>query len=503
LVEAWQVVVSIIAVYLVLMIGLGYIATRVLRRTLEDFYLLSRGAGVIVLFLATASTYHSAFAFLTSVAVFSTTGVTFWIGAFAWTLLAGIVAYVIGKRIYILGKSRGYISPSDLLADRFNSELLRVITAIVWAIFIIGYITVQAIGLGIILSVGSGGRISYEVGALILVLATALYVAIGGLRAAYWTDVLQGIWMYLGVWLAGLLIMYKFFPGGVSDLLVAVREVNPKLLTLNWHWQLLAGNIIVFGVGVMILPHLWIKFYAARDTYTIKWTSALTALYLSSFYIPAMLVGLTAAALNARGVPGVLEPGFIKKLSDLYGSADAVMAYMIYTLTHPIIAGFLLAGAAAAAMSTLDSFLGSISLILTRDIYQKVNPRASETSLVLVSRALILAFALIGWALAVQRPGLIFDIVAIAAGGGLQVLPALLQAIFPTRRQWINKYGAIVGLIIGSLIVLMFTAQTAKYFGIPEGWRKPAGEVSLYALIVNTIVALIVSALTQRSSSRS
>lgn len=500
MVEAWQVVVSVLFIYLVLMIGIGYYATRILRRTLEDFYILSRTAGLIVLFLATASTYHSAFAFLTSVAVFATTGVTFWIGSFAWTVLAGIVAYVIGKRIYLLGRSRGYISPSDLLADRFNSEALRFITAIVWAVFIIGYITVQAIGLGIILSVGSGGRISYEVGALILILATALYVAIGGLRAAYWTDVLQGIWMYLGVWLAGLLILYKFFPGGLPELFNAVREVKPELLTLNWKWQLLAGNIIVFGIGVMILPHLWIKFYAARDTYTLKWTSTLTALYLSSFYIPAMLVGLTAAVLNVKGVPGVLEPGFISALTNQYGSADAVMAYMIYVFTHPVIAGFLLAGAAAAAMSTLDSFLGTVSLLLTRDVYQRINPKASETSLVLVSRLLILVFALIGWVLAIQKPGLIFDIVAIAAGGGLQVLPALLQAVFPTRRQYINKYGALAGLIVGALLVLVMSVQTAKYFGTPTWLRFPAGEASLYALIVNFIVALVVTQLTKGRS---
>ncbi|MFN4046686.1 MAG: sodium:solute symporter family transporter [Acidilobaceae archaeon] len=184
MVETWQIVLSIILLYIVAVIVISYVATRILRRTLEDFYVLSRGAGLIVIFLATASTYHSAFAFLTSVAVFSTTGVTFWIGAFAWTTLAGIVAYVIGKRIYLLGKSRGYVSPSDLLADRYNSELLRVITALVWAVFIVGYITVQAIGLGIIMSIGSGGKISYEVGALILILVAALYVAIGGLRAA-------------------------------------------------------------------------------------------------------------------------------------------------------------------------------------------------------------------------------------------------------------------------------------------------------------------------------
>jgi SSS family solute:Na+ symporter len=278
-----------------------------------------------------------------------------------------------------------------------------------------------------------------------------------------------------------------------------VREVKPDLLTLNWKAQLLVGNIIVFGVGVMILPHLWIKFYAARDTSTLKWTSALTALYLSSFYIPAMLVGLTAAVLNVKGAPG-LEPGFIKALTDKYGSADAVMAYMIYTFTHPVVAGFLLAGAAAAAMSTLDSFLGSISMILTRDIYQKINPGASESSLVWVSRALIILFGLVGWYLAVQRPGLIFDIVAIAAGGGLQVLPALLQAVFPTKRVYVNKYGAIAGLIVGAALVLIMSVQTAKYFGTPPSLRFPAGEASLYALIANIIVALIVTAATKGRS---
>ncbi|MCX8196358.1 MAG: hypothetical protein N3F67_04705, partial [Acidilobaceae archaeon] len=323
------------------------------------------------------------------------------------------------------------------------------------------------------------------------------------LRAAYWTDVIQGILMYMGVWLAGLLIVFQFFPG-IPELFAAVREVNPRLLTLNWSWQLLAGNIIAFGVGVMILPHLWIKFYAARDTYTLKWTSALTALYLSSFYIPAMFVGLTAAVLNAKGVPGLLEPGFITKLTREYGSADAVMAYMIYTLTHPVIAGVLLAGAAAAAMSTLDSFLGSISMILTRDIYQKLRPRADESSLVLVSRALLLIFALLGWYLAVQRPGLIFDIVAIGAGGGLQVLPALLQAVFPTRRVWINKHGAIAGMVVGSFLVLLLSVQTAKYFApifgaeLIKAIQQPPGVAALYAIVVNFVIALVVTLLTER-----
>jgi len=83
--QAWEWVTAIIIVYSVIVVGLGYFAWRVFRRTIEDFYLLGRTVGFLVLFLTLAATYHSAFAFLTSVAVFSSSGVSFWIAAALWT----------------------------------------------------------------------------------------------------------------------------------------------------------------------------------------------------------------------------------------------------------------------------------------------------------------------------------------------------------------------------------------------------------------------------------
>ncbi|HDJ83536.1 MAG TPA: sodium:solute symporter family protein, partial [Desulfurococcaceae archaeon] len=456
--EAWVVATTIVIVYSILCIGLGYVAGRVFRKTIEDFYVLSRTAGFIVLFLATASTYHSAFAFLTSVAVFAGAGISFWIAAAPWTILAAIGGYILGKRLFLVGKAKGFITPADLLADYYGSESLRLITAIVQALFVIAYIVVQAIGLGIILSIASGGRLSYEVASLVLMIVAALYVAIGGLRAAYWTDVLQGIWMYIGVWIAGILIVTKFFPGGIPQLMDAVRQTNPNLLVMTWTPDKLLSFIMVYSFGVILLPHMWIKYYAARDTWTLKWSSAAMALYVSSFYIPAALVGLTAAVLNKTGIPGVLEAGFIQKLISTYGSRDAVMAYMIYNFTPPIVAGFLLAGAAAAAMSTLDSFLGSTSMILTRDIWQRyIRPKASEKELVLISRIFILIWAFIGWYFAVLKPGLIFDITAIACSGGLQFLIPTVQALYPTKRNWINKEGAITGILVGVITTIILT----------------------------------------------
>jgi SSS family solute:Na+ symporter len=493
--EIWQITTTIIFVYCALVILVGFLAGRVMKRSMEDFYVLSRRAGIIVTFLATAATYHSAFAFLTSVATFATTGITFWVASSAWTVLAAVFMYIAGVRLMKLGKARGHISPADALADFYRSELLRVLVAAVMAVFVIAYIVIQAVGLGLIMDIGSNGVIPYAWGSLILMVVTTIYMVLGGLRAAYWTDVLQGVWMYVGIFLAGVLILGRLAPGGIPEVMDQLRQINPKLLTMNWDPLMMLGALMIYAPGLMLLPHLWIKYYAARDEQSLKASAVGTAIYLSSYYIPAAMVGLAAAVVNAVGMPGVLDKGFISALTKQYGSSDAVMAIMIVKFLHPAVAGFLLAGAAAAAMSTLDSFLGATSLLLTRDIYQRyVRPGKSESEYVLVSRVLMFVWMLVGWYFAILKPGLIFDITSIAVAGGLQLLPVTLQMIIP-KKKIINKYGAVSGFAVGSILVALFTVQTGKYFGMPVTYH--AAIAGLIGLAANSAIALVVSLATR------
>jgi SSS family solute:Na+ symporter len=493
--EVWQITTTIIFVYCALVILVGFLAGRVMKRSMEDFYVLSRRAGIIVTFLATAATYHSAFAFLTSVATFATTGITFWVASSAWTTLAAVFMYIAGVRLMKLGKARGHISPADALADFYRSELLRVLVAAVMAVFVIAYIVIQAVGLGLIIDIGSNGVIPYAWGSLILMVVTTIYMVLGGLRAAYWTDVLQGVWMYVGIFLAGVLILGRLAPGGIPEVMDQLRQINPKLLTMNWDPLMMLGALMIYAPGLMLLPHLWIKYYAARDEQSLKASAVGTAIYLSSYYIPAAMVGLAAAVVNAVGMPGVLDKGFISALTKQYGSSDAVMAIMIVKFLHPALAGFLLAGAAAAAMSTLDSFLGATSLLLTRDIYQRyVRPGKSESEYVLVSRVLMFVWMLVGWYFAILKPGLIFDITSIAVAGGLQLLPVTLQMIIP-KKKIINKYGAVSGFAVGSILVALFTVQTGKYFGMPVTYH--AAIAGLIGLAANSAIALVVSLATR------
>ena len=91
--EAWEITTAVIILYSIICIGIGYLAGRRFQKSVEDFFVLSRKAGLIVVFLAIASTYHSAFAFLTSVAVYASTGISFWIAAMAWVITASVWGY--------------------------------------------------------------------------------------------------------------------------------------------------------------------------------------------------------------------------------------------------------------------------------------------------------------------------------------------------------------------------------------------------------------------------
>ncbi len=195
--ESWVVATGLIFAYIFVTVVLGFLANRALAVDLEDFLLYGRQAGFVVLYLTVVASYHSAFAFLGSGGFFYTHGIGFW-EAGTWTVLVGAITYTLGVRIWVLGKRFGYMTPADMLADFYESETVRAVAAAVSVLFTILYIQVQAQGLGYIISVASGDRISFEVGTLILLLVAAGYLMAGGLRAVYWTDVLQGAWMYVG-----------------------------------------------------------------------------------------------------------------------------------------------------------------------------------------------------------------------------------------------------------------------------------------------------------------
>ena len=468
--EPWVVATSLIFLYLVATVVIGVVANRRLTVNMEDFLLYGRQAGVIVLYLTVVATFHSAFAFLGSGGFFYTHGIGFWVAG-TWTILVGVITYTLGTRIWALGKRFGYITPADMLADFYESEAVRVLTAVVSVIFTILYIQVQSQGLGYILSVASGGRVSFEVGTLILLIVAAAYLIAGGLRAVYWTDVIQGVWMYVAVWVGSLVLVYELF-GGPIELWQRLATERPDLLTLPGPEGLFTpgvwfGMTIALSFGIVFQPHMMIRFYTAASARTLKWLGATTPIYLMTLYIPAAMVGLGGALV----------------LPDLE-IADRIFPELLFQYAPAWLTGLILAGATAAAMSTLDSILHSNMTVLTRDIYQRfVAPDRSQSHYVMFGRGVVLVLLAVGYVLSISTFDFLVTLITLSGAGALQLMPAILGACYPGRRAT-TRAGVIAGIIAGLLVLYVTRVVIYQPLGIHE---------AIWSLGVNFAVTIIVS----------
>jgi solute:Na+ symporter, SSS family len=474
--QPWMIVVGIVAVYLLITLLLGVIAYRQARVNLEEFLLYGRRAGFIVLYLTVVATFFSAFAFLGASGFFYTHGVGFW-EASIWTVVAGAATSTLGPRVWALGKRFGYVTPADLLADFYESEAVRVVAAIVAVLFSIFYLEAQAVGMGYILSIASGGHISPRIASAILLSVTAVYVMVGGMRAVFWTDVMQGAWMYIAIWTGALMLSYKLF-GGPLALWREVALKRPDLLTLpgprGFFTPGMWFGMTVVSLGTIFQPQIMTRYYSAVSARTIRWLGATTPIYMGTFYIPVALIGLGGALL----IPNMALP-------------DRIFPELLFRYASPWLTGFILAGACSAAMSATSSILHANMTVLTHDVYNRyIYKQASAAHYIWVGRAIVMSQLLVAYLLSLHSFGFLVVIILLSGAGGLQLMPAVCGVCFPGGFV-LSSSGVLAGIAVGLLTLYVTVVLYPNPLTLHGG---------VWALLANYATAFMVSSLTQGPS---
>ena len=145
--------------------------------------------------------------------------------------------------------------------------------------------------------------------------------------------------------------------------------------------------------------------------------------------------------------------------------------------------GLILAGATAAAMSTLDSILHSNMTVLTRDVYQRyVAPNRSQSHYVAFGRCVVLVLLGVGWYLSVNQIDFLVSLVTLAAAGSLQLMPAVLGVCFPGRRPT-TAAGAVAGIATGLVVLYLTRIEFVRPWGVHEAvWSLAANFVVTWAV---------------------
>src|SRR5512145_3036178 len=259
-------------------------------------------------------------------------------------------------------------------------------------------------------------------------------------------------------------------------------------------WNFLALTFCLM-VGTAGLPHILTRYYttpSVRQARTsVGWS--LFFIFLLYFTAPAYaafardavytgLVGTKVAELprwvtlwapaGLFSVVDKLGDGVVQFADFVVRSTDFVVLATPEIAGLPfVITGLVMAGGLAAALSTADGLLLTISNGLSHDLYYKIiNPNASIVMRLTTARVFLVVVAIVGAYVATFRINIIVAVVAYAfalAGSGF--FPALVMGIFWKRA---NKQGAIAGMVVGFLTALVLIVLGRNWgiylFGIKE-----------------------------------
>lgn len=456
----------ILIIYIILILGLAVYVSRNDEKNISEFTKTASGLGIFVLTLTLSATYHSSYAFLGAPGFTYTHGIGWWANGI-WTVFPGILFWYIGRRIWYLGKKHDYISLAQMIGKLYDSDLISIMITIITLVFSIPYVAMQAIGSGYIFDTLSNGQISYEVGAIAFLAIMILIVFIGGMKGVAFTDAAQGVFMWIGLVVGSYVIIKQNFPS-VSDAYVQTAKALPELFTLPGPKGVITSQDwlsrwTVITIGMMMFPHITLRFFSSRDLNVLKWSSVFSSVYLTSIYV---------------FIPAVSMAGNLL-MPDL-AAADTIFPELLLNNTNIVFASLVISGALAASMSTGDSQLHAVGSMISTDIYKPyINKEASEEKQYVLAKWAVIVLGVISIIMALMRPGMLGDILALANGGVAILAPTVLGALFWKKS---DKNSAIISIIAGEITLILFS------FIIPS----PLGFMaSFWGLVVSTIIFIV------------
>lgn len=250
--------------------------------------------------------------------------------------------------------------------------------------------------------------------------------------------------------------------------------------------------VFCLTIGTASLPHLLMRYYSIASVSQARRSVFWSLFFVALVYLlaPAYAVFVKLEVLqHTIGVPVESLPSWVNawtkiglvSIDDINGDhllqwAELTINPDVIVLATPeiaglpyVISGMVAAGGLAAALSTAEGLLLSITSALSHDIYFKMlRPEASSSWRLIVSKSVMVAVAILAASIAVQRPASIVDMVAWAFSiAGAALFPALVLGVFWPRA---NRAGALAGMITGLAVTIFYIARV-KFDSIPLlGW---------------------------------
>ena len=450
-------------------------------RTARDFFVAGHGIGLVALTVASVSTSVSGFAFIGGPGLVYSIG----LGALYIVLPASITnvlgAWVLAKRMRLLGELRGLMTVPDAIGARYRSPAAQGLAGVSILVAIVGYMATNGLAMGYVINAIFG--VGLVPGIWIGMGITLAYSVAGGILAGIYNDVFQGTLMALASALVfGYVLSANGGLGGIS------RTILPVDAAFLGPWGKLTplaalSFFFVFSLGSLGQPHGIHKYYMLRDPRQLKWYPLLKTLGLILVVLLYFGVGVGVKALVTAG-----------RMAPLAVPDSATPSFLL-GFTPVFLAAIVLSGVAAATMSTVNSFINIGAAVVTHDIPIALG-RTVRNEL-LWGRIATLGIAILSAGVA-QYSGSMVAFLGIF-GWGLFAATLVPALAFGLNWEGATRAGAMASMATGLCITLVF--ETLSFFRI---YSFPTGvTISGLSLVSSILVFFAVSWLTRRTAAAS
>jgi len=397
---------------------------------------------------AIASNWMSAASFLGIAGVFFLNGYFAFAYILGWTGGYVLLLVLMGSQIRRFGK---YTAP-DFVEARYDSSVARVCSAVIAIIISLIYCVAQYKGIGLVFAWMFG--IDYTQALFLGTLVTLLFLMTAGALKASRNQQMHYLILILSFVIPLMVIAKKLgynwlFPqfsygSALRDLPIDISStyLYPWTFGTPYEWIALCFTLMVGTAG---LPHVLSRFYTVPNNRDARWGVVWGLFFIGLLYWSAPAFGAFARSwLASSGTE--LDPATAQALADII-----VIKTAEWVGLNEILVSVLAIGGILAAMSTITGLLVNGAGAISYDIYYRlINPKANERHLLLVAKGALLVLALLVLVIAVNPPGMIAQITAVAfALAGNTLFPVFLLGIWWDRT---NKYGAIAGMLVGTVI---------------------------------------------------
>lgn len=456
-----------LSLYVLVLFLIGYVASKRIKN-ISDFYVGGKKIGYWAVAFSARATGESGWILIGLTGMGAIAGLSAY-----WVVVGEVLGVAISwlfmaKPFKRLTDTYDSVTVPDYLVSHFksNTHWLRGISATVLSIFVVIYVSSQIDATGIAFE--SMLDMNYYYGAILGFIIVLVYIFVGGFVAVVWSDLFQGVLMFLGLVALPIVAWLSMDIG--DGIVPELHKIDPSLTSI-WGGQndlgLNIATILGFaaiGLGFLGSPQVYVRFMSIKNEAEITKGSKVAIIFTFLTDFAAVSIGILARLFFT-------EVGQDPETILGIGGAD-VLGMMTEYFLPLVLTAIYVAIILSAIMSTIDSLLVMASSAIVRDFYQKIfRPELTNSQLTTTSRWVTLTIALLALGLAmaialVAPDRQVFWVIIFGWSGiAATFCPVIILSLF-----WkaYSEAGAIASMISGfvSVAVVKFVLQESETYGV-------------------------------------